>query len=44
MAWLSPLLLVAMLRAMASLGAFPEASLAAARDGCYHPRAGNAGQ
>jgi hypothetical protein len=37
---LSPLLLVVMLRAMASL----DASLAAAGDGCYHPRAGNAGQ
>jgi len=33
---LSPLLLAVMLRSMASL--------AAARDGCYHPRAGNAGQ
>jgi len=41
---LSPLLLAVMWRAMASLGAFPDASLAAARDGCYHPRAGNAGQ
>jgi len=41
---LSPLLLAVMLRSMASLGAFPEAYLAAARDGCYHPRAGNAGQ
>jgi hypothetical protein len=37
---LSPLLLAVMLRSMASL----DASLAAARDGCYHPRAGNAGQ
>jgi len=37
---LSPLLLAVMLRSMASV----EASLAAARGGCYHPRAGNAGQ
>jgi len=30
MAWLSPLLLAVMLRSMASLAAFPDASLAAA--------------
>jgi hypothetical protein len=45
---LSPLLLAVMLRSMASLTrpsmASLDASLAAARDGCYHPRAGNAGQ
>jgi hypothetical protein len=41
---LSPLLLAVMLRSMASLTRPSMASLAAARDGCYHPRAGNAGQ
>jgi len=41
---LSPLLLVVMLRSMASVDASLDASLAAARSGCYHPRAGNAGQ